>query len=156
MASPQMTEKRITHIKMADGTLAPVEYLTEESQQPDYVRRLAKSAREASRAAIKRQLAAGLPAVFVKTTTSFASIPMDMRKSSRAISSNESNNSTNARICRSKRLWQEQIKRSWSGHKNNLDSILQSHVLSSCVLSSSHVSRLASKPRNGDAISPTR
>jgi hypothetical protein len=66
MASPQMTEKRITHIKMADGTLAPVEYLTEESQQPDYVRRLAKSAREASRAAIKRQLAAGLPAVFVK------------------------------------------------------------------------------------------
>ena len=66
MASPQMTEKRITHIKMADGTLAPVEYLTEESQQPDYVRRLAKSAREASRAAIKRLLAAGIPAYYVK------------------------------------------------------------------------------------------
>jgi hypothetical protein len=61
-----MTEERITHIKMADGTIAPVEYLTEESQQPEYVRKLARSAREASRAAIRRLLAKGIPAVFVK------------------------------------------------------------------------------------------
>lgn len=61
-----MTEERITHIKMADGTIAPVEYLTEESQQPEYVRKLAKSAREASRAAIRRLLDKGIPAVFVK------------------------------------------------------------------------------------------
>jgi hypothetical protein len=27
-----MTEERITHIKMADGTLAPVRYMTEESE----------------------------------------------------------------------------------------------------------------------------
>lgn len=61
-----MTEERITHIKMADGTIAPVKYLTEESQQPEYVRRLAKSAREASRDAIKRLLNAGIPAYYVK------------------------------------------------------------------------------------------
>ena len=61
-----MAEERITHIRMADGTLAPVEYLTEESQQPEYARRLAKAAREASRAAIKRLLDKGIPVVFVK------------------------------------------------------------------------------------------
>ena len=61
-----MTEERITHIKMADGTIAPVEYLTEESQQPEYVRKLARSAREASRATIRRLLDKGIPAVFVK------------------------------------------------------------------------------------------
>ena len=51
---------------MADGTLAPVEYLTEEDQQPEYVRKLAKSAREASRNAIKRLLEQGIPAVYGK------------------------------------------------------------------------------------------
>lgn len=61
-----MTEKRLTHIRMADGTLAPVEYLTEEDQQPEYVRKLAKSAREASRNAIKRLLEQGIPAVYGK------------------------------------------------------------------------------------------
>ena len=61
-----MTEERSTHIMMDDGTIAPVEYLTEESQQPEYVRKLARSAREASRAAIRRLLAKGIPAVFVK------------------------------------------------------------------------------------------
>ena len=61
-----MTEERITHIRMADGTLAPVEYLTEEAQQPEYVRRLTKSAREASRAAIKRLLDKGIPAYYLK------------------------------------------------------------------------------------------
>ncbi len=61
-----MTEERITHIKMANGSIAPVEYLTEESQQPEYVRRLAKSAREASRAAIKRLLKAGILAYYLK------------------------------------------------------------------------------------------
>ena len=61
-----MAEERITHIRMADGTLAPVKYLTDESQQPEYARRLAKSAREASRAAIKRLLGKGIPVVFVK------------------------------------------------------------------------------------------
>ncbi|MBP5638159.1 MAG: hypothetical protein J6X55_01675 [Victivallales bacterium] len=61
-----MTEDHFTHIRMADGTLAPVKYLTEESQQPEYVRNLAKAAREASRAAIKRLLGKGIPVVFVK------------------------------------------------------------------------------------------
>ena len=61
-----MTEERITHIQMADGTLAPVEYQTEESQQPEYVRKLSKIAWEAGQAAIKRLLEKGIPAVFVK------------------------------------------------------------------------------------------
>ena len=61
-----MTEERITHIRMADGTLAPVEYLTEEAQQPEYVRKLSKTAWEAGQAAIKRLLDKGIPAVFVK------------------------------------------------------------------------------------------
>ena len=61
-----MTEERITHIRMADGTLAPVKYLTDESQQPEYVRKLAEDARNASRAAIKRLLSKGIPVVFVK------------------------------------------------------------------------------------------
>ncbi len=51
---------------MADGRLAPVKYVTEEAQQPEYVRRLAKSAREASRAAIRRLQAAGIPAYYIK------------------------------------------------------------------------------------------
>ena len=51
---------------MADGRLASVEYLTDESQQPEYVRKLAESAREASRASIKRLLGKGIPVVFVK------------------------------------------------------------------------------------------
>ena len=51
---------------MADGTLAPVEYLTEEAQQPEYVRKLSKTAWEAGQAAIKRLLDKGIPAVFVK------------------------------------------------------------------------------------------
>jgi hypothetical protein len=62
----KMTEQHITHIKMANGSIAPVEYLTEESQQPEYVRRLAKSAREASRAAINRLMKAGIPAYYMK------------------------------------------------------------------------------------------
>ena len=61
-----MTEKRITHIKMSDGSLAPVEYLTDESQQPEDVRQLSKTAWDAGQAAIKRLLAKGIPAVFVK------------------------------------------------------------------------------------------
>ena len=61
-----MTQKHITHMKMPDGTLVPVKYLTEESEQPEYVRRLAKSAREASRNAIKRLLSKGIPAYYVK------------------------------------------------------------------------------------------
>ena len=61
-----MTEERITHIKMVNGSIAPVEYITEESMQPEYVRRLAKSAREASRVAIKRLMKAGVPAYYMK------------------------------------------------------------------------------------------
>ncbi|MBP1582369.1 MAG: hypothetical protein J6866_00305 [Victivallales bacterium] len=61
-----MSEGRITYIKKADGTLAPVRWLTEESEQPEYVRELAKAAREASRAAIKRNLDNGIPVAFVK------------------------------------------------------------------------------------------
>ena len=61
-----MTEECITHIRMADGTLAHVEYLTEKPQQPEYVRKLARSARKASHTAIKRLLDKEIPAVFVK------------------------------------------------------------------------------------------
>lgn len=43
-----------------------VRFLTDESQQPEYVRRLAKSAREASRNAIKKLHEQGLPAAYVK------------------------------------------------------------------------------------------
>ena len=42
-----MSEEPIKYIKMADGTLAKVEYLTEESEQPEYVRRLSKAAWDA-------------------------------------------------------------------------------------------------------------
>ncbi len=62
----KMTEQRITHIKMANGSIAPVEYLIEESKQPEYARKHAKSAREASCAAIKRLLKAGIPAYYLK------------------------------------------------------------------------------------------
>ena len=61
-----MEQKRITHIKMSDGTLAPVRYLTDEKDWPEDVRRLANSAREASRAAIKRLLDAGIPAYYMQ------------------------------------------------------------------------------------------
>ena len=61
-----MSEEPIKYIKMADGTLAKVEYLTEESEQPEYVRRLSKAAREAGRDAVRRLLAAGIPAVFME------------------------------------------------------------------------------------------
>ncbi len=61
-----MSEEPIKYIKMADGTLAPVEYKTEESEQPEYVRRLAKAAWEAGQNAIKQLLAAGIPAVFME------------------------------------------------------------------------------------------
>ena len=60
-----MSEEPIKNIKMADGTLAKVEFLTEESEQPEYVRRLSKAAREAGRDAVKRLLAAGIPASFM-------------------------------------------------------------------------------------------
>ena len=59
-------EERVTHIRMANGALYPCEFLTEEWQQPEYVRKLAKSAREASRNAIKRLLEQGIPAVYGK------------------------------------------------------------------------------------------
>ena len=61
-----MTEERITYIRMADGTLAPVKYLTDESQQPEEVRRLSKLAWEAGQDAIRRLHEKGIPAVFVK------------------------------------------------------------------------------------------
>ena len=61
-----MPEKRITHIRMADGTLAPVEYRTEESQQPEDIRRLAKAAREAGQDAVRRLLGKGIPVVYLK------------------------------------------------------------------------------------------
>ena len=60
-----MSEEPIKNIKMADGTLAKVEFLTEESEQPEYVRRLSKAAREAGRDAVKQLLAAGIPASFM-------------------------------------------------------------------------------------------
>ena len=58
--------ERVTHIKMADGTLAPVKWMTDESEWPEDVRRLAYSAREASRDAIRRLQAAGIPAYYCK------------------------------------------------------------------------------------------
>ncbi len=61
-----MTEEPIKYIKMADGTLVKVEYLTEESEQPEYVRRLSKAAREAGQNAIKQLLAASIPASFME------------------------------------------------------------------------------------------
>ena len=61
-----MSEERITQVKMADGTVAPVKWLTEESQQPEEARKLAKSAREAGRAAVKRLLSKGIPVVFAE------------------------------------------------------------------------------------------
>ena len=61
-----MAEERITHIRMADGTFAPVEYKTDPSQQSEETRKLAESARQASRAAIKRLLGKGIPVVFLK------------------------------------------------------------------------------------------
>ena len=61
-----MTVERITHIKMADGTFAPVRYMTKESEQPEYVRKLSKSAWEAGQAAVKRLLSKGIPVVYLK------------------------------------------------------------------------------------------
>ena len=60
-----MAQERITHIKMADGTLAPVEYKTNEAEWPEDIRNLANAAREASRAAIARLLSKGIPVVYV-------------------------------------------------------------------------------------------
>ena len=62
----KMAEERITHTRRADGTLVPVEYITDESQWPEDIRNLANSAKEASRAAIARLLSKGIPVVFVK------------------------------------------------------------------------------------------
>ncbi len=61
-----MPEEKLTQFKTTDWKTSSVEYLTEEAQQPAYVRRLAKSAREASRAAIRRLQAAGIPAYYAK------------------------------------------------------------------------------------------
>ena len=61
-----MPEERISYIRMADGTLAPVEYQTEASQQSEEARKLSRSVWEAGQAAIKRLLSKGIPAVFVK------------------------------------------------------------------------------------------
>ena len=61
-----MTEEPIKYIKKADGTQVEVVYLTEESEQPEYVRRLSKAAWEAGQNAIKQLLAAGIPAVFME------------------------------------------------------------------------------------------
>ncbi|MBO4345012.1 MAG: hypothetical protein J5833_04615 [Victivallales bacterium] len=61
-----MSEEPIKYIKMADGTLAKVEYLTEESEQPEYVRRFSKAAWDAGQNAIKQLLAAGIPATFME------------------------------------------------------------------------------------------
>ena len=60
-----MTEERITHTRRADGTLVPVEYITDETQWPEDIRDLANAAREASRAAIARLLSKGIPVVYV-------------------------------------------------------------------------------------------
>ena len=61
-----MEQERLTHIRMADSTLAPVEYLTDESQQPEYVRKLSKSAWEAGQAARKRLLSKGIPVAYLE------------------------------------------------------------------------------------------
>ena len=61
-----MTEERRTHIKMADGTMAPVEYRLDPSEQSEEARKLAESAHKASQAAIKRLLSKGIPIVFLK------------------------------------------------------------------------------------------
>ena len=61
-----MTEEPIKYIRNADGTQVEVVYPTEESEQPEYVRRLSKAAREAGRDAVRRLLAAGIPAVFME------------------------------------------------------------------------------------------
>ena len=60
-----MSEEPVKYIKMADGTLAKVEFLTEESEQPECVHRLSKAARDAGRDAVKRFQEAGIPAVFM-------------------------------------------------------------------------------------------
>ena len=61
-----MPKERITQSVRADGTVCPVIYMTEESQQPEYLRRLAKSAAEASRHAIEELFAKGIPIVFLR------------------------------------------------------------------------------------------
>ena len=61
-----MTEETIKNNKTADGTTAKIVYLTEESEQPEYVRRLSKAARDAGRDAVRRLLEAGIPASFME------------------------------------------------------------------------------------------
>ena len=61
-----MTEKRYTYVKMADGTIAPVEYRLDPSEQSEEARKLAESARKAGQAAIRDLLSKGIPVVFLK------------------------------------------------------------------------------------------
>lgn len=56
-----MPKERPTHTTLVDGTVCTITYMTEEAQQPEYLRRLAKSAAEASRHAIEELLAKGIP-----------------------------------------------------------------------------------------------
>lgn len=59
-------ERRITKVRMPDGTIAPVVYMTEESQQPEYIRQLIRLADEAGRNAVRKLLEAGIPAYYLK------------------------------------------------------------------------------------------
>ena len=51
-------------IKKKSKLLGNVRLMTDESQWPEYIRRLSRSAAEAGRDAIRRLHAAGIPAVF--------------------------------------------------------------------------------------------
>jgi len=62
-------------IKKKSKLLGNVRFMTDESQWPEYIRRLSRSAAEAGRDAIRRLHAAGIPAVFERDGKIIKSYP---------------------------------------------------------------------------------
>ncbi len=62
-------------IKKKSKLLGNVRFMTDESQWPEYIRRLSRSAAEAGRDAIRRLHAAGIPAVFERDGKIIESYP---------------------------------------------------------------------------------
>ena len=58
--------EEIEQIRLPDGQIRTVTYLTDESEWPLEIRRLVNSAREAGRHAVQELLDSGIPAVFLE------------------------------------------------------------------------------------------
>ena len=70
-----MDKARVREIIKNSKRLGKVHFVTDESQWPEYIRRLSNSAAEAGRDAIRRLHAAGIPAVFERDGKIIESYP---------------------------------------------------------------------------------